>query len=88
MQVYVSVVVAGDKRNVVLALQTYQGVTAHLEAGMELGTVRPVEVVELKKNSPSKICYKKLQCLCNGCGEHGQAPKNSYYKSLFSLLMY
>ena len=44
---YESVVARGDDDSVWLSAQNYHGITAHLEAGMQLGTVSPTEVVAL-----------------------------------------
>ena len=49
-----SVVTANKEGNVWLAIHNHQGITAHLEAGMQLGTVKPTEVVAEPLNSGSQ----------------------------------
>ena len=51
---YESVVACDDDGSVWLSAQNYHSITAHLEAGMQLGTIRPTEVVALYSISISE----------------------------------
>ena len=67
---YESVVARGDDGSVWLSAQNYHGITAHLGAGMQLGTVRPTEVVAHDSVSISENA-------CGSCNAPIKAAENS-----------
>ena len=67
---YERVVARGDDGSVWLSAQNYHGITAHLEAGMQLGTVRPTEVVALDSVSISENA-------CGSCNAPVKAVENT-----------
>ena len=64
------VVTVTEDGEVLLPVNNYQGITAHMEAGMQLGTVRSVEIVtstgeiltESSKTTSSNAPLKAVEC--------------------------
>ena len=97
---YEYVVTANGDGEVWLTVQNHWGITAHLETGMQLGTVRPTEVVALDSgplpggtdiscNAPVKAVECMPECLEQLCSELGlldtlSSGEAAQLKALFS----
>ena len=63
-----SVVAVGEHESVCLHIQNFNGVTVQLEAGMRLGTIKPVEVstvgdLDISCNATVKVVDSSPECL-------------------------